>query len=188
MCVCLSGWCLCVRVLHRSAISCLLLRIKSPIDTETLQTDKCVLTTLKEISTWSPGSLQGTRSYLHLLPLAEQMLNLLRDLWLLHWNPSLGSVLLFHLHPHFSFCSLTFLLPHFVYWLSLLSRLSSALVLRSMSHCERQECLDVCSYVADCTVCRKVKLGIGRVTTSPPRANNSPVITSNVFYCQLFTD
>lgn len=51
-------------------------------DTVTLQVDKCVLTTLGEISTWSAGSLPGTRFYLHLLRLAEETLNLLHDLWL----------------------------------------------------------------------------------------------------------
>lgn len=51
-------------------------------DTLTLQVDKCVLTTLAEISTRSAGSLPGTRFYLHLLRLAEETLNLLHDLWL----------------------------------------------------------------------------------------------------------
>lgn len=51
-------------------------------DTLTLQVDKCDLTTLGEISTWSAGSLPGTHFYLHLLRLAEETLHLLRDLWL----------------------------------------------------------------------------------------------------------
>lgn len=49
-------------------------------DTLTLQVDKCVLTTLGEISTGSAGSLPGTRFYLHLLRLAEETLNLVHDL------------------------------------------------------------------------------------------------------------
>lgn len=80
-------------------------------DTYTLQIDKCVLTTLREISTWSLGSLPGTRFYLHLLRLAEETLNLLHDLWLQLRNPSLHSVLF---HPHFSFCSPASLLPCFI--------------------------------------------------------------------------
>lgn len=71
-------------------------------DTLTLQVDKCVLTTLGEISTGSAGSLPGTRFYLHLLRLAEEMLNLLHDLWLPFRNLPPRSLLL-RLPSWFSF-------------------------------------------------------------------------------------
>lgn len=74
-------------------------------DTQTLQIDECVLTTLAEISTWSLGSLPGTRFYLHILCLTEETLNLPHDLWLQPRNPSLHSVLLLF-HPDFSLSSL----------------------------------------------------------------------------------
>lgn len=67
--------------------SCLHIVSQRQIDTLTLQVDKCVLTTLGEISTWSAGSLPGTRFYLHLLCLAEETFNLLHDLWLQFRNP-----------------------------------------------------------------------------------------------------
>lgn len=71
-------------------------------DTLTLQVDKCVLTTLGEISTGAAGSLPGTRFYLHLLRLAEETLNLLHDLWLPFPNLPPRS-LLFRLPSWFSF-------------------------------------------------------------------------------------
>lgn len=111
-------------------------------DTWTLQIDKCVLTTLREISTWSPGSLPGTHFYLHLLRLAEETLNLLHDLWLQLQNPSLCSVLFSR--PSLFFLSVL-LLPFRLILSTLPSLpgcLASALVLQSVCHCERplQEC------------------------------------------------
>lgn len=69
-------------------------------DTWTLQTDKCFLTLLRQISTWSLGSLPSTHFYLHLLCLT---LNLPHDLWFQCRNPSPHSVLFFLLHLCFCF-------------------------------------------------------------------------------------
>lgn len=87
-----------MRIFHQSLLHIVSRRQN---DTLTLQVDKCVLTTLGEISTWSAGSLPGTRFYLHLLRLAEETVNLLRDLWLQFWNSPPCS-LLFGSHPDFS--------------------------------------------------------------------------------------
>lgn len=99
-------------VLHRSHLHIVSHR---QIDNLTLQVDKCVLTTLGEISTWSAGSLPGTRFYLHLLRLAEETFNLLHDLWLQFWNPPPCS-LLFGCHPDFSSFCFVVLSSHWLIW------------------------------------------------------------------------
>lgn len=104
-------------------------------DTLTLQVDKCVLTTLGEISTWSAGSLPGTHFYLHLLRLAEETLNLLHDLWLQFGNPP-PCTRLFGCHPDFSsFCFVVVLCSHWLSWAISPPPLSSSALHRTLGAC-----------------------------------------------------
>lgn len=127
------------------SIYCLLLHIKPPTGhkgTLTLQIDKCALTTLREMSTWSLGSLQGKHFYSHLHCLVEQTLNLLHDLWLRHPKPFRHSVLYFSsLVTFLSFPQLSFYLIWFTCLLSPQLPCISIMFV-SMCYCERplQEC------------------------------------------------